>query len=116
MSIDDLVEVLVLEHQDVHRLLEGDVGQLHADFLFLVQFLVVNEVDSRTLRQCLIDLADGGIREIQHDRNIRRGIQLGWTVVLRPLGRLPPGEVVLRRTTAPTLLLRQGLSSSTAAY
>jgi hypothetical protein len=47
--VDDLVEVLELHHQDVHRLLEADTGEVDGllELQVLVELVVVEEVDAR---------------------------------------------------------------------
>ena len=104
--VDDLVEVLELEHQDVHGALERQSRQVHRLLLVEVHLVVVEEVDPDGLRDRFVDLLDGLLLELQDDRLVRRRGQargreralLGRLFGLFDLarGRLELRELVLR--------------------
>jgi len=52
-----LKKCLVDQHQGVHRVLEGHVGQIDVDLLLQVELGVIEEVDPGRLAQRLVDLA-----------------------------------------------------------
>ena len=75
LLVDDLVEVVLLAHQRLERLLELDVRQDDRDVVVL-QLRVEDDVDAGRVGERAVDLLDRlRLREVQVDRPVARGLE-----------------------------------------